>query len=308
VRRERFVQGAALATLVAIAALFVAGCGSGGSAHTTATPPPEQARLAFDYRTSAPLRYVDRGVVAREGAIDVHDVAFTSSGQRVDGYLVEQPGRRRRPAVVLVHGSGGDRRQLLGTAVAMCKHGAVALTITAPSSAHPPAATGSVQTLLAASTAETVHDVVAVRRAADLLSSLANVDVSRLGYLGWSAGAKLGTFVAASDARFKALALLSAGADKLSAFVAAAPAQLRPLVERDLGSIDPLRYLAAAGAGKLLLEDGTRDTVIPHHALVNVVRAAPPRTTVRWYRAGHALTAKAFTDATVWLAQRLGGG
>jgi dienelactone hydrolase len=302
------VNAAARSALVAIAACLAAGCG-GGSAHRSDAPPQakQQPRLTFDYRTSAPIGYVDQGVVARDGSIAVHDVAFTSSGQRVDGYLVEQPGSGRRPAVVLVHGSGGDRRQLLGTAVAMCKRGAVALTITAPSSAHPPAAGGSVQTLLAASREETVHDVVAVRRAADVLSSLANVDASRLGYLGWSAGAKLGTFVAASDARFKALALLSAGADKLSAFVAAAPAQLRRLVRRELGSIDPLRYVAAAGAGKLLLEDGTRDSVIPHQALVNVVQAAPPRTTVRWYVAGHALTAKAFTAATVWLSHRLGG-
>jgi len=292
------------AGLVAIAACLVAGCGGGKSPSHASSPPPAP-RLAFDYRTSAPLHYADHGVVAHEGRVAVHDVSYTSSGQQVDAYLVEQPGGRRRPGVVLVHGSGGDRRQLLGTAVAMCKRGAVALTITAPSSAHPPASTGSVQTLLAASKTETAHDVVAVRRAADLLSRLANVDPARLGYLGWSAGAKLGTFVAASDARFKALALLSAGADRLSAFVSAAPAALRPLVRRELGSIDPLRYVAAAGAGKLLLEDGTRDTVIPHRALVNVVEAAPPRTTVRWYAAGHALTAKAFTDATVWLAQRL---
>lgn len=291
---------------MAIAACIVAGCGGGTTASHPPSPRPSLPRLAFGYRTSAPLHYVDRGVVAHEGAIAVHDVSYTSSGQRVDAYLVEPAGAKRRPAVVLVHGSGGDRRQLLGTAVAMCKRGAVALTITAPSSAHPPAAGGSVQTLLLASKTETVHDVVAVRRAADLLSSLANVDRSRLGYLGWSAGAKLGTFVAASDARFEALALLSAGADKLSAFVSAAPVALRPLVRRELGSVDPLRYVAAARPGTLLLEDGARDTVIPHRALVNVVRAAPPRTTVRWYAAGHALTAKAFTDATVWLARRLG--
>jgi dienelactone hydrolase len=289
---------------VAIAACALTGCG--GSHHKAAGTAPPLTRLTFDYRTSARLGYVDRGVVAHEGGIAVHDVSYTSSGQRVDGYLVEQPGRQRRPAVVLVHGSGGDRRQLLGTAVALSRRGAIALTITAPSSAHPPPAAQSVQALLAATQGETVHDVVAVRRAADVLSSLANVDPSRLGYLGWSAGAKLGTFVAASDPRFKALALLSAGADKLSAFVAAAPAQLRPLVKRKLGSVDPLRYVAAAGSGKLLLEDGTQDSVIPHRALVNVVQAAPPRTTVRWYRAGHALTAKAFTDAAVWLAQRLG--
>lgn len=303
---DRIARTAVRTGIVAFAACIAAGCGGSGASQHAAAPAPARERLSFDYRTSVPLGYVDRGVVAHEGAISVHDVSYTSSGQRVDGYLVEPRGAKRRPAVVLVHGSGGDRRQLLGTAVALCRRGAVALTITAPSSAHPPQAARSAAALLAASRAETVHDVVAVRRAADVLASIAGVDASRLGYLGWSAGAKLGTFVAASDPRFKALALLSAGADRLTAFVAAAPAQLRPLVRRQLGSIDPLRYVAAAGAGKLLLEDGTKDTIIPHRALLNVIHAAPPRTTVRWYPAGHELTAKAFTDATVWLAQRLG--
>jgi dienelactone hydrolase len=307
VRPERTAHFAARTTLVAFAACLAAGCGgSGKPRHASAPAPAAPARLSFDYRTSTPLGYVDRGVVAHLGAVSVHDVSYTSSGQRVDGYLVEPRGAKRRPAVVLVHGSGGDRRELLGTAVALCRRGVVALTITAPSSAHPPQPARSAAALLAASRAETVHDVVAVRRAADVLATVSGVDVARLGYLGWSAGAKLGAFVAASDPRFKSLALLSAGADKVSAFVAAAPPGLRSLVRRQLSSIDPLRYVAAAGAGKLLLEDGTKDTIIPHRALLNVIHAAPPRTTVRWYAAGHALTAKAFVDATVWLAQRLG--
>ena len=111
--------------------------------------------------------------------------------------------------------------------------------------------------------------------------------------------------MAASDDRFKALALLSAGADKLSAFVAAAPPRLRPLVRRQLGSVDPIRYVGFARPGTLLLEDGTRDTIIPHGALLNIVHAAPARTVVRWYPLGHELDSGAFGDAAVWLAQKL---
>ena len=124
-----------------------------------------------------------------------------------------------------------------------------------------------------------------------MLASLPGVDPKRLGYLGWSAGAKTGAFVAASDPHVRALALLSAGADKLSAFVAAAPAAIRPQVRRVLGSVDPLRYVARARPGTLLLEDGRQDAVVPHEALENVIEAAPRGTVVRWYPAGHALTA-----------------
>jgi dienelactone hydrolase len=147
--------------------------------------------------------------------------------------------------------------------------------------------------------------VVAVRRAADMLASLPNVDRRRIGYLGWSNGAKTGAFVAASDRRFKALVLLSGGADTLAQFVAAAPAALRPLVRRQLGLVDPLRYVALAPAGTLLLEDGTKDNEVPHRALLNMVHAAPAGTLVRWYPAGHALNAAAYRAAFAWLATKL---
>jgi dienelactone hydrolase len=288
---------------LALAAGLLAACG--GSKQHAAQPPSGPPRLTFDYRTSAPLGFVDRGVVAHVGNVTVHDVGFLSGGARVDGYLVQAAGTERRPGVVLVHGTGGDRRQLVGTAVALAQRGAVALTITAPSSTHPPPQATSVPKLLAESRTVAERDVVAARRAADVLASRPNVDADRLGYLGWSAGAKLGTFVAASDDRFKALALLSAGADKVSAFVAAAPPRLRPLVKRQLTSIDPIRYVAFARPGTLLLEDGERDTIIPHAALLNIIKAAPPKTVVHWYPLGHELDSGAFTDAATWLAERL---
>src|SRR5690349_24653603 len=82
---------------------------------------------------------------------------------------------------------------------------------------------------------------------------------------------------------------VSAGADPLSAFVANAPPGARDKVRRVLGSVDPLRYIAWAQPGSLLLEDGHRDEVVPQSALLNVIRAAPPHTSVRWYDASHAL-------------------
>src|SRR5204862_7331613 len=110
----------------------------------------------------------------------------------------------------------------------------------------------------------TVHDVVAIRRAVDVLQSLPQVDRHRIGYVGWSLGARTGAFVAAAEPRVKALVLLSAGADPLSAYVAAAPAYLRARVRPALGSVDPIRYIAWAKPGSVLLEDGAKDEVVPH--------------------------------------------
>lgn len=260
----------------------------------------------------ATLAFADHGgtqrigrVVLRRGGVVVRDVEYTSGGNRVHAYLAERPGKGRRYGIVLVHGSGGDRAELLPYAVDLAQRGAVALTLTEPSETqHPPRPT-SIQELLAQARGEQVEDVVAVRRAADVLASVRGVDHSRIGYLGWSAGAKTGTFVAASDRRFAALALMSAGAEPVAAFAAAAPAADRGLVRAQLGLIDPIRYIALARPHTLLLVDGTRDEIIPRPALLNILHAAPPGTTVRWVDAGHALTPAAFRAAAWWVLRRL---
>ena len=285
-------------------ALVIAGCGSSGSSAPTTSSRDFRAAI-FGYDASAPLRYVDRGRVNRPSyPIAVHDVSFSSGGRRVEGFLVVPPGRGRHPAVVFVHGSGGDRTELLVPAAWLAACNVVALTITAPSaSARTSASTP--KALLAQARAVTIADVVAVRRAVDVLASLRSVDPRRIGYVGFSAGARLGALVAASEPRVRALALLSAGAARVSAYAAAAPPALRPQVRRVLGSVDPIRYIAFARPGSLLLEDGRKDTVVPRVALLNIARAAPKGTPVRWYDAPHGLNRAAYRDAFAWLARKL---
>jgi dienelactone hydrolase len=304
-----------------VAVLALAGCGhnttSTGTTTTGSTAAPATAaasaasaegpRLAFGYDRTAPLGFVDHGVVERHGSVSVHDVEFRSGSERIQGYLVEPTTKGRVPGVVLVHGEGGDRSELLPEAIELARRGAVALTITAPSTAYPLPRPTTVTQLLSGTVLTQVRDVVAVRRAADVLASRATVDPNRIGYLGWSEGAKTGTFVGASDPRFRALALLSAGADQLAAFVAAAPPGDGTIVRRYLGSVDPIRYAALVRPGTLLLEDGTKDAVVPRRALENVIHAAPKGTVVRWYPTGHALDAKAYDDAFTWLLDRLRG-
>jgi dienelactone hydrolase len=280
--------------------LAASGCGGG---HKRAQP-PASPRLTFDYSGKTALDYEDNGVVLHRGAIQVHDISYVSRGKQIDGFLVDRKVRGTRPAVVLVHGAGGDRTELLGDAVELARLGFVAMTITAPSSFASPQPT-TVQQLVDQSKSVTVDDVVAVRRAADVLETLPFVDGRRIGYLGWSNGAKTGAFVAAADERFRALALLSAGADKLAAFVKAAPAGQKDIVARGLGSVDPLRYMALARPGTVLLVDGREDQTVPRAALQNMINAAPKGTVVRWYAAGHELTAGAYRDTFTWLASKL---
>jgi dienelactone hydrolase len=283
---------------------LLGGCGSSASHPARAHGSP---LLTFGYDATLPLQFVNRGRINRRTEpVAVDDVSFRSEGHRIKGYLLLPPGRARRAAVVFVHGTGGDRTELLERARLLARRNVVTLTITQPStsSLRAPAPGGPTAVLKQIQAAQ-IGDVVAVRRAVDVLRSLPQVDPKRIGYLGWSAGARTGTLVAASEPRVKALVLVSAGAAPTAAYVAKVPAGLRRAVRTILGSVDPIRYIARARPGSVLLEDGTRDELVPHSALVNIARAAPSGTTLRWYNAGHALNRTAYRDAFDWLARKL---
>ena len=289
--------GALAAAGAAIVAL-VAGCGNSEPARRAAP------RSVFAYDASRPLRFEDHGRVNARYRIAVRDVSYATPSGRVRAYLVVPPLRGPLPGVVYVHGSGGDRRQLLVPATWLAARGAVALVLTAPSAAARPQAVSALAELRRQRRLA-IADVVAVGRAFDVLRSLPSVDRSRIGFVGWSAGARTGAVVAGVDPRVRALVLMSAGASPVAAYVAQAPASLRPEVARTLHEIDPLRYIARARSKTLLLQDGRADEIVPRAALTAVARAAPAGTSIRWYDAGHALNARAYRDQLAWLARRL---
>ena len=235
---------------------------------------------------------------------------YASPGGRVKAYLAVPPGRSRRPGAVVLHGGGGDRGQLLLNALWLAGRGAVTIAITAPSAtAGADASRGlSPEQALRRQRDLAVRDAIAVRRALDLLESRPDVDPERLGFLGWSAGARTGAVLAGVEPRLDGLVLMSGGAAPVSQYAAQAPAELRPKVRRLLGEVDPLRHLRRARPERLLLQNGRRDEVVPRAALDALAAAAPKGAEVRWYDAGHDLDLPAYRQHLEWLADRLDAG
>jgi dienelactone hydrolase len=284
-----------LAMLPVILAVAAAGCGGGAVV--------DEGPFAYD--AGQPPAVTDRGVVDGDYPIPVHDISYDSRGDTVEAFLAVPPGGGAWPAVVYVHGAGSTRDSMIGPALWLAGRGAVTLAITAPSSAaEPPAGLTALDRLEWERSLE-IRDVVAVRRAVDLLRERADVDPDRLGYVGWSAGARAGAILSGVEQRLKAFVLISGGSAPVSDFVKAAPPELKAGVEQTMSSIDPLRYIARARPGSILLQDGRRDRVIPRKALEALIAAAPDGSEVHWYDADHALGPVAYSDHMQWLADRL---
>jgi dienelactone hydrolase len=292
------VSRCALVGALAVSVLAIAGCGgSGGGAAARVGP--------FGYDAGQSLHAVDRGRVNQHYPIAVDDVSYTSGSDRVSAYLVRPAGKHGKlPAVVYLHGAGGDRQELLVPATWIAARGAIALTITAPSEVAPEPRVKGVPFLRWQARIQ-ARDVVAVRRAVDLLAARKDVDPKRIGFVGWSAGSHTGAILAGVEPRLQAVVLMSCGVAPVSEYVSLARPALRAPIRRYLGSVDPLRYVRHARASELLLQDGRTDSVVPHAALLTVIQATPRSTRVRWYSAGHALNTRAYRDQLAFLASKL---
>lgn len=172
------------------AVLLLASCGGGAR---EADP--------FAYH-DAPIDIRDRTVYGTSSFATIYSLDFAGIGNtRVPAYLVVPKAPGRHPGVLLLHGSGGSRDDLIGHAGVLSKHGIVALTITYPN---------------AAATYKPL--VVDARRGLDLLAGWPDVDAKRLGVVGFSLGGQLAAVLAADDPRPKAVDVIGGRGNSVTLF------------------------------------------------------------------------------------------
>lgn len=159
--------------------LLLAGCGGKG--------PPDP----FAYDHSPPLAVRDQGIALSGPKVAVHVVSYDAT-DRVNAFLIVPRSGGTHPAVLFLHGSGGNREDLLLPAIELASRGFVTMTISQPNG------TATFRPL-----------VVNARRALDLLAARKDVDSSRLGLVGFSLGGQTAAILAGDEPRLKAIGIVA---------------------------------------------------------------------------------------------------
>jgi dienelactone hydrolase len=284
--------------LACLAVLILVSCG-GGSKDSAGDP-------IYDYDEAEPIARRDNGLANSDYPIKIHDISYDGGAERVPGFLLLPPGKGPYPAVIYLHGQGGDRLEMLYTASWIAGRRAVALTVESPYSPSRSIELGPGVAGLRKERDRTVQGVVELRRAVDLLQSLPQVDDDLIGFVGYSAGARTGAILAGVERRIRAFVFMSGGEDPVDEFMNLVDegqrAEVRPLLE----DTDGLKYIAQASPSQLFFQAGRRDTVVPRDALETLIRAGSTPKKVSWYDAGHDLAVpKAQNDQLEWLEQVL---
>lgn len=260
----------------------------------------------YAYDEDAPVAKQDAGLANKDYPIAIHDISFDGGPERVPAFLLLPPGKGPYPAVIYLHGQGGDRLEMLYTASWLAARRAVTLTVESPYSPNRAIELGRGVEGLRKERDRTVQGVIELRRAVDLLQSLPQVDDERIGFVGYSAGARTGAILAGVEPRIKAFVFMSGGEDSVDEFMSlVSPEQqdeVRPLLE----DTDGLKYIAQASPSELFFQAGLKDKIVPKDALETLIEAGSQPKKVSWYKAGHDLAIpKAQRDQLDWLEEVL---
>jgi len=296
------------------------------------TPAAAVAQVSADlaahwtYDKNAPLNFKRLAANEREGIL-VEDVSYASpvgdrgamvgpNGGLVAAYLVRPKGNGPFPAVLYGHwcmpgSEQKNRTEFLEEAIVLAHAGVVSLL---PD--HVRVRPGFVEDTAALSAPQIwteFQQVVNLRRSADLLMTLPEVDPKRLAYVGHSCNATTGGFLSGLDSRIKAFVLMAGalsdeadsktkayqdfrekvGAEKFDVFAAS-------FAWTDVG-----KYVAKAAPAHLFLQFASDEPFMDEALERQYYAIASEPKKFKIYKAQHALNAEATRDRIAFLSEQL---
>lgn len=292
---KRFIpRGCCAAALLACA--LVGGAPASASAGEPFAYPRDATAPAFGARTV-------------DGDVATTELSYRSGGARVAGSLVAPATAvQAAPGIVWVHWLGEpettNRSEFLADARALAQRGAVSLAIDAMWSRVDWFERGGRP---ADDERDLIAQVVAIRRAIDVLLATRNVDPQRIALVGHDFGAMYGALAVAVDPRVRWVVLMTPAPTFWEWFLfGPPPADVAAYVGR-MSAYDLPRWLPRARASGWLLQFADRDIYLARTTAATLRAAVPAADrTVQRYDADHALALpRATDDRRAWLVQRL---
>jgi dienelactone hydrolase len=261
---------------------------------------------------TALFRYNNSPVTVKEissehrGDITVRDVTFLPGpGREIKAYLVVPPGNGPFAGILWVHWLGeekSDRTQFLDEAVALAPKGTVSLLVDAMWSQ--PRWFGN--RVLEKDYENSIRQVIELRRALDLLLSQANVDKTRIGFVGHDYGAMYGMLMAGVDQRINTFVFI-APTQSLNdwAFLGPQPKSKAAYLKQN-SILELTDYLRQVKNASKLFQFGKADFYVSQADAAVLFAAAPEPKQRKLYAASHKMElSEIVKDRQDWLIQQL---
>lgn len=290
------------------------------AAETTVPTPPSAARAEdfsarialFDYDVKADLSVKTAGTELR-GNVTVDDIEFTGApgreAGRVKAFLVRPAGQGPFAAILWVHWLGDpattNRTQFLDEAVALAREGVVSLLVDAMWSQP----RWYRNRRFEQDRADSIRQVIALRRGLDLLLAQPGVEPARCVFVGHDYGAMHGTLLAGVESRVPAYVLIAGTPSLLDwAFFAAKPVSMEVYVG-DMRALELTDYLPQARSRSFFLQYAEKDEYVPLPKALAYFAATPEaKQLVIYGGATHAMVEVPAIriDRDAWLRRVLG--
>lgn len=271
--------------------------------------PLAAAEPSFDYDRTALLNLTETGRETRDGAL-VRDITFIGVKDPVNAYLVA-PAAGPGPfaAILYVHWLGEpattNRTQFLREAEALAGSGVVSLLVDAMWSKPK----WYSQRIPEEDYANSVRQVIELRRAMDLLLAQPGVDPKRVAFVGHDYGAMHGIIMGGVDRRACTYVLMAPTPHFIDwALYARQPKDLETF-KRQLAPIDPVNFTALVAPAPVFFQFANKDEYVSASAAAAFYAAAVSRKQMATYAAGHDLhTPEVAADRLAWLMRELAPG
>ena len=201
------------------------------------------------------------------------------------------------PCLILLHGLGGSKEQMAGLALTAASKGYASLAIDEYGQGERAQVVTDTAPKIDTLALAIRQSVVDVRRGLDYLATRPNINSQRIGLVGVSFGAIIGTVAAGVDTRIKASALVSGGGD-LPVILKSLSARNVTVGGRKMGVFagtdwtraaaalapeDPLTFASHIAPRALLMECGRKDAVIIPRSAQELYAAAQQPKQIDWY-------------------------